>query len=647
MERMKWLIETLNEANNLYYNKNKPTLSDYEYDKLYDELVELEKQTSTIYSGSPTQNVGFLVLSALKKVHHEGKVLSLDKTKEVAKLQSFLGDKNGVLSPKLDGLTIIATYKNGVLEKAITRGNGEIGEDVTHNAKVFKNMPAKISFNGTLIVRGEAVITYSDFNKINEAIEAEDKYKNPRNLVSGTVRQLNSEICARRNVRFFAFSLNVTELDSTPLPDLKSERLKWLSQLGFDTVTFNVVNSENVADYVKQYKESKEIKEIATDGLVLTYDSVSYSEAVGVTAKFPKDSIAFKWADELAETTITGMTWNTSRTGLINPVAEFAPVELEGSTVSRASVHNLSVLEGLALGIGDTVTVYKANMIIPQIAENLTRSGNVEIPKKCPVCGAETEVLQENEGKTLYCPNISCKAQLIRSITHFASRDAMNIEGLSEATIEKFVENGFLENYTSIYFLDKFKEQIVSIRGFGEKSYENLAEAIEHSKTVGLPNFIYALGIHQVGLSNAKLLCKYCDYDIEKIKAATQEELETIDGYGEVIASAVCRYFSNPKNLELLDIALKFLSFKDVQATDTDKTLNGLTFVITGDLNHFENRKELTEKIEQLGGKVTGSVSAKTNFLINNDVTSTSGKNKKAIELGVKIIGEVELLQMM
>ncbi len=644
---MKWLIETLNEANNLYYNKNKPTLSDYEYDKLYDELVELEKQTSTIYSGSPTQNVGFLVLSALKKVHHEGKVLSLDKTKEVAKLQSFLGDKNGVLSPKLDGLTIIATYKNGVLEKAITRGNGEIGEDVTHNAKVFKNMPAKISFNGTLIVRGEAVITYSDFNKINEAIEAEDKYKNPRNLVSGTVRQLNSEICARRNVRFFAFSLNVTELDSTPLPDLKSERLKWLSQLGFDTVTFNVVNSENVADYVKQYKESKEIKEIATDGLVLTYDSVSYSEAVGVTAKFPKDSIAFKWADELAETTITGMTWNTSRTGLINPVAEFAPVELEGSTVSRASVHNLSVLEGLALGIGDTVTVYKANMIIPQIAENLTRSGNVEIPKKCPVCGAETEVLQENEGKTLYCPNISCKAQLIRSITHFASRDAMNIEGLSEATIEKFVENGFLENYTSIYFLDKFKEQIVSIRGFGEKSYENLAEAIEHSKTVGLPNFIYALGIHQVGLSNAKLLCKYCDYDIEKIKAATQEELETIDGYGEVIASAVCRYFSNPKNLELLDIALKFLSFKDVQATDTDKTLNGLTFVITGDLNHFENRKELTEKIEQLGGKVTGSVSAKTNFLINNDVTSTSGKNKKAIELGVKIIGEVELLQMM
>lgn len=637
---MKDLIEILNSAADKYYNAN-PIMSDHEYDKLYDELVRLESETGIIYPNSPTQKVGYTVLSSLEKVMHESKVLSLDKTKEIEKLESFLGDLDGVLSWKLDGLTIVLSYKNGALLRGITRGNGEVGEDVTHNVKAFKNVPLKIPYDGNLTIRGEAVISYSDFEKINENIANKEEYKNPRNLCSGTVRQLNSEICASRSVRFFAFA---PEGDS--LHDLKSKRLDFLAKLGFDVIEHNVVNKDTVRDFVDEYKNRVKEIDFGTDGLVLTYNSSEFSASLGVTSKFPKDSIAFKWADELAETKIISIDWNTSRTGLINPVAVFEPVELEGTTVNRASLHNLSVLEDLSLGIGDTVTVYKANMIIPQVAENLTKSGNLEIPDKCPVCGSRSEVVKQVEGKALFCPNTNCHAQIVRMISHFASRDAMNIEGLSEATIEKFVAEGFIQNYTDLYCLEKYHQKIINMHGFGEKSYKNLIESLEKSKDVKLPNFIYALGISQVGLSNAKLLCKYFDFELEKIKNASVEEMIEIDGYGEVISNSVFTYFNNEKNIELLNIIVAMLRLQIEPSQSEEKPLVGLTFVVTGDVNIFKNRKELVDKIEFLGGKTAGSVSSKTNYLINNDITSVSGKNKKAKDLGVEIISEEGFLEL-
>ena len=640
MKELLDLIEILNNASDKYYNAA-PIMSDYEYDNLYDKLVRLEAETGIIYPNSPTQKVGYTVLSSLEKVRHDSKVLSLDKTKETEKLESFLDDKDGILSWKLDGLTIVLSYKNGNLVRGITRGNGEVGEDVTHNVKVFKNVPLKIPHEVDLTIRGEAVISYSDFEKINENITDGEKYKNPRNLCSGTVRQLNSEICAGRSVQFFAFAP-----EGDLLPDLKSDRLELLKSLGFDVIEFHVVNKSTVRSLVDEYKNRVKEIDFGTDGLVLTYNSAEYSMSLGATSKFPKDSIAFKWADELAETKIIRVDWNTSRTGLINPVAVFESVELDGTTVNRASVHNLSVLEELALGIGDIVTVYKANMIIPQIAENLTKSGSLGVPLRCPACDFPSEVVQQVEGKALFCPNSNCRAQVVRMISHFASRSAMNIEGLSEATIEKFAAEGFVNNYTDLYFLEKYHQEIIGMSGFGEKSYNNLMASLEKSKDVHLPNFIYALGINQVGLSNAKLLCKHFDFDIEKIKRATAEEMLEIDGFGGVISNSVFEYFNNPKNIELLDLMMGMLRIQAEAEFIGEKTLAGLTFVVTGDVNIFKNRKELTDKIESLGGKVSGSVSSKTNYLINNDITSASGKNKKAKELGVEIINEKGFLSL-
>jgi len=637
---MKQLIEILNNASDKYYNET-PIMSDFEYDRLYDELLRLEAESGIIYPNSPTQKVGYTVLSALEKVRHDTKVLSLDKTKDIEKLESFLDEHEGILSWKLDGLTIVLSYKNGELIRGITRGNGEVGEDVTHNVKVFKNVPLKIPYENDLKIRGEAVISYSDFEKINENLSDNEKYKNPRNLCSGTVRQLNSEICAGRSVQFFAFA-PVGEL----MPDLKSERLKLLEKLGLSVVAHNIVDRNSVKNHVDEYQNRVSELDFGTDGLVLTYNSSKYSESLGVTSKFPKDSIAFKWADELAKTKIIKIDWNTSRTGLINPVAVFEPVELEGTTVNRASVHNLSVLEELELGIGDVVTVYKANMIIPQIAENLTKSGNLEIPSICHVCGTSAEILKQAEGKALFCPNFNCRAQVIRLITHFVSRDAMSIEGLSEATIEKFLYEKFIENYTDIYFLEKHREKIVNLHGFGEKSYEKLIKAIEKSKDISLPNFIYALGINQVGLSNAKLLCKFFDFSIDKIKKATPQEMLEVDGFGEVISNSVFDYFNNEKNIALVNIMTKILRFRVEEIQSMNQPLEGLNFVVTGDLSTFKNRKELTDKIESLGGKVTGSVSSKTNYLVNNNLESTSGKNKKAKELEVKVINEEGFLEL-
>lgn len=643
MERMKQLIEILNNASKHYYQLADTIMTDYEYDKLYDELVALEKETGITLSGSPTKTVGYTVLSGLTKIKHDSRMLSLDKTKEIGRLKEWLGKKEGILSWKLDGLTIVLKYNNGELIQAVTRGNGEIGEDITHNARVFKNVPIKIAFEGEMVLRGEGVIAYSEFKKINEELSDEEKYKNPRNLCSGTVRQLNSEIAAKRNVMFYAFSL--VSANGKEFDDFKTHQMEWLASLGFDVVEHKLVTEETIESAVREFEEKITENDFASDGLVLTYNSISYGRSMGETSKFPKDSIAFKWADETAETVLRKIDWSTSRTGLINPIAVFDPVELEGTTVNRASVHNLSILKELQLGIGDTIKVYKANMIIPQIAENITKKDNMEIPKACPVCNGETEVRSLKDGEALYCTNPNCNAQIIMSLAHFASRDAMNIEGLSEETLKKFVMNGFIENYSDIFTLNRFEEEIKAMEGFGEKSYNNLISAVEKAQNVQLPNFIYALGINQVGLNNAKLLCKNAKYKIEIIKALTEEDLIKIDGFGQVIAHSINSYFSNERNLLLLEKALQYIKPQKVEETQEDLRLEGVNFVITGDVEHFKNRKELQEKIEAMGGKVTGSVTSKTSYLINNDAFSASSKNKKAKELNVPIITENQFIQ--
>lgn len=640
-ERIKELIELLNKASENYYQYDNEIMTNYEYDKLYDELVELENKTGIKLANSPTQKVGYTVLSDLKKVKHETKMLSLDKTKEIQKLKSWLGKQEGLLSWKLDGLTIVLNYNNGELIQAVTRGNGEIGEDITHNAKVFKNIPLKINFASELVLRGEAVIGYKDFKKINDNLSEDEQYKNPRNLCSGTVRQLNSEIAAKRNVMFYAFTL--VKAGEKDFQNLKSNQLDWLKELGFNTVEYKKVTMDNIEETVKWFESEIKNNDFASDGLVLTYNDIDYGQSLGTTSKFPKDSIAFKWADETAETTLINIEWNTSRTGRINPIAIFESVELEGTTVNRASLHNLSILEQLNLRIGDRIKVYKANMIIPQIAENV--SLKKIIPDRCPICGEEAEIQQIHEEKILYCTNPNCKAQLVHSLEHYTSRDAVNIDGLSEATLEKFVENGFIENYTDIYTISKYEENIKAMDGFGEKSYNNLISSIEKSKHIQLPNFIYALGISNVGLSNAKLLCRKYNYDINKIINASEEELISIDGFGEIIAHEIYKYFHNQKNIELLNKVLTYLDI-EINKQEEVKTLEGKTFVITGSLNIFNNRKQLQNKIEDLGGKVTSTVSNKTSYLINNDNTSSSSKNKKAKELNIEIITEEEFLKM-
>ncbi len=644
VNRIKKLVSLLNKAAEAYYQKDLEMMSNQEYDRLYDELVNLEKESGIILANSPTQRVGYTVLSNLQKVKHDSPILSLDKTKETQKLKSFLNGETGILSWKLDGLTIVLTYDNGSLQQAITRGNGEIGEDVTHNAKVFANVPLQINFKGNLVLRGEGVISYTEFQRINEESQEEEKYKNPRNLCSGTVRQLNSEIAAKRRVQFFAFTL--VSAEGIELSDSKEKNLDWLKGLGFDVVEHRLVMAETVEKEVEWFRGNVKENDIPSDGLVLTFDSISHSEGLGSTAKFPRDSIAFKWADEMAETTLREIEWNTSRTGLMNPIAIFDPVELEGSTVSRASVHNVSILRELKLGIGDKLKVYKANMIIPQIAENLTGSAKAEIPKQCYVCGGETQIKKQRDGEALYCTNPECSAQRIQRLAHFVSRDAMNIEGLSEETIKKFLEKVFIQQYPDIFRLERFQEEIKNMDGFGEKSYQNLIQSIEKAKKVELPNFIYALGIDQVGLRNAKLLCGKFDNDLEKIIYATEEELLEIDGFGTVIAHSIHHYFEEKEHRELLEDALAYLKIKAPTVTKIDNSLvKGLTFVVTGDLKRFSNRKALAEAIEAMGGKVTGSVTKKTNYLINNDVDSSSSKNQKAKDLGIPILNEDEFIE--
>ena len=647
-KRIRELIRTLRAAGRAYYQESREIMSNFEYDKLYDELVSLEKETGIVFANSPTQNVGYEVVSALPKERHEKPMLSLNKTKSVEELADWLGGQTGLLSWKMDGLTIVLTYQNGTLVKAVTRGNGEIGEVITANAKAFVNVPLNISYQGELILRGEAIIRYSDFEKINEQIEDVDaKYKNPRNLCSGSVRQLNSEITAQRQVHFYAFSLVMA--DGIDFKNSRKEQFEWLKTQGFEVVEYHEVTKETLPETVKMYSEAIAENDTPSDGLVLLYDDIAYGQSLGRTAKFPRDSIAFKWADEIQETKLLYIEWSASRTGLINPVAVFEPVELEGTTVSRASVHNISIMEALELGAGDRITVYKANMIIPQIADNLTRSGVRDIPEACPVCGGQTEVRQLNDVKSLYCTNPDCQAKKIKSFTLFTSRDALNIAGLSEATLEKFIGVGMIHEYADIFHLDRHQEEIVEMDGFGQKSYDNLIAAAEKASHTTLPRMVYGLGVAGIGLANAKMICRHFKNDFEAMRHATVEELVEIDGIGEVLAQAWTAFFSDEKNNAIVDHLLAELTFEagDEESSEgADEAFAGMNFVITGSLEHFKNRKELQELIERRGGKVTGSVTSKTNYLINNDVASSSSKNKKARELGVPILSEEEFLKL-
>lgn len=642
MKRMKELIPLLTKASRAYYQEDRELMSNYEYDKLYDELVKLEAETGITLAGSPTTMVGYEALEELPKEAHEKPMLSLDKTKDVETLRSFVGTHKTLLSWKLDGLTIVLTYQDGKLEKAVTRGNGVIGEVITNNARVFKNIPLQISHKGNLVLRGEAIITYSDFEKINSEIEDVDaKYKNPRNLCSGSVRQLNNEITAKRNVHFYAFSL--VQAEGVDFQNSVEQQFLWLQKQGFDVVEYRAVTQETLDDAMQYFEHQVSENDFPSDGLVALYDDIAYGASLGSTAKFPRNAFAFKWKDEIKETTLREIEWSPSRTGLINPVAIFEPVELEGTTVSRASVHNVSILKELQLGIGDKIQVYKANMIIPQIAENLTRSGNLEIPHSCPVCQKEARVLKTNEVESLYCMNPDCQAKKIKSFTLFVSRDAMNIDGLSEATLEKFILKGFIKDFGDIFEISRYKDQIVEMEGFGEKSYENLISSLENAKHTTLPRVLYSLGIANIGLANAKVICREFEYDVEKLIHASGEEINAIEGIGPVIAKAFTDYFSNEENLKKFRHLMSHLELEEVKKEE-NQTFAGKQFVITGSVVHFANRSQLKEFIEQRGGKVTGSVTSKTDYLINNDTTSNSSKNKKAKELGIPILSEEDFL---
>ncbi len=643
--RMLELVEKLNDAGRAYYQEASEIMSNREYDGLYDELLGLEKELGITLANSPTVNVGYEVLSELPKERHESPMLSLDKTKEVEELKRFAGDQKVLISWKLDGLTIVLTYRGGELYKAVTRGNGEVGEVITNNARVFRNIPLRIAYQGELIIRGEAVIGYKEFERINAGIEDVDaKYKNPRNLCSGSVRQLNNEITAKRNVRFYAFSL--VQAEDVDFHNSRACQMNWLKDQGFEVVEFHEVTADTVEAEVINFSEKIAENDFPSDGLVLIYDDIAYGRSLGRTSKFPRDSFAFKWADEIRETKLVEIEWSPSRTGLINPIAIFEPVELEGTTVSRASVHNISIMEELELGIGDRIEVYKANMIIPQIARNLTRSGVSDIPLRCPVCGGATEIRQVANAKALYCTNPDCQAKHVKAFALFVSRDALNIEGLSEATLEKFISLGYIREFADIFHLDRYQEEIQSLEGFGEKSYRNLAASAEKARNTTLPRVIYALGIANIGLANAKVICKEFRYDVEAMLKATEEELNEIPGVGGVIAKAFVDYFASERHVRQFRDLLGELVIPEEVMEEAKQIFAGVNFVITGSVEHFANRGEVKELIESLGGKVTGSVTSKTNYLINNDVTSMSSKNKKANDLGVPIISEETFLEM-
>ena len=633
----------LNEASKAYYQDDREIMSNQEYDRIYDELEALEKETGIVLASSPTAKVGYAAVDTLPKERHPQPMLSLDKTKDTQALKEWLGDKQGLLSWKLDGLTIVLTYSSGKLEKAVTRGDGTVGEVITNNAKVFDNIHLVIPEKGEVVIRGEAVISYKDFEDINRTIgDADAKYKNPRNLCSGTVRQLNNEITAKRHVKFYGFHLAGGGSFTT-----RREQMEFMKSQGFETVEYVLTDAGKIEEDVARFEKNIENLPVPSDGLVLIYDDIAYGESLGSTAKFPRDSIAFKWKDEMKTTRLREILWNVSRTGLINPIAIFEPVQLEGTTVSRASVHNLSIVRELKLGIGDEIKVYKANMIIPQIAENLTESGPAEPPRNCPVCGSKTYIEKDNGVETLHCPNPDCPAKKIKAFSHFVSRNAMNIEGLSEATLEKFIDEAMIKSFADVFRLSRYKDRIIAMEGFGEKSYERLANAVKKASKTTPARLLLALGIPNIGAANARMISEFCENKWDRISNLNTDELLSVDGIGEIMAEEYTAFFSDDKNKQEIDELLKEITLDESYLSKSGGRLEGLGFVVTGTLKHFENREKLKELIAEEGGKVSSAVSKKTDYLINNDADSSSSKNKKAAELGIPVISEDEFLRLL
>lgn len=645
IDRIHELVNILNKARYAYEQEDEEIMSNYEYDKLYDELKALEEETGTILNNSPTVNVGYEVVSDLPKKTHQTPMLSLEKTKERDELIAFLNGREGVLSWKLDGLTVVLTYDNGVLTEAVTRGNGEVGEVVTANAKTFENLPRKIAYTGHLVLRGEATISYADFEAINNSLPVgEEPYKNPRNLCSGSVRQLDSSITAERHVNWTCF--NIESYDGNLVNEV-DKQLEAMKMLGFDVVEYEVVNPSNLLEAIDKFEAKIINKEMGrpSDGLVLTYRDKAYGKSLGRTAKAPRHSKAFKWQDETAVTTVTGVEWSVGKSGVITPVIEFVPTDIEGSTVSRASSHNVSIFLDMEFGIGDEIEVYKANMIIPQVSENLTRSGTCEIPGICPCCGCPTEIHEDPKSGvyTLWCMNADCEAKGNRLFKHFVSRDAMNIDGISGSTLETLSEAGIITDLPSIFHLDQHQSEIINMSGFGQKSYINMVTAINNARNVKLANLIYSLAIPNIGLATAKLICKHFNYDLADTVAATYDDLINIEGIGDVIADSFVGYFNDEANLDQFIRLVKELNIIHEEIS-SDTSMSGVTICVTGDVYIFPNRRAIKDLVESKGGKLTGSVSRSTNYLITNDTTSGSRKNKAAQEYGIPILTEQEFI---
>ncbi len=704
-KRIDELTAKLNEASRAYYTDGIEMMTNYEYDAMYDELLALEDETGYVREDSPSVNVGYETAAGLPKVVHEIRMLSLNKTKDREELKAWLGDKTGLLSWKLDGLTVGLTYENGRLMQAVTRGNGTEGELITANAMTIRNIPKVIPCKGRVVLRGEAVIRYSDFGKINEAItDADAKYKNPRNLCSGSLRQLDPAVTAERKVSFYAFSLTLVEdtdadrgsvegartarndqtlvegaaatggssaavgaagydltyakdaaadlvtgaASGTAGYDLNSrrDRMEWLRSQGFEIVDYVMVDAENLSDAIDRYEASIPDFDIPSDGLVLTLDDGVYAATLGATAKFPRDAIAFKWRDQHADTVLREIEWSPSRTGLLNPVAIFDPVELEGTTVSRASVHNVNIMEDLELGIGDTVRVYKANMIIPQLSDNLTRSGNIEIPDTCPVCGGRTQIRDDEGTKTLVCTNPDCLAKHVKKFSHFVSRDALNIEGLSESGLLKLIGISAIRTFPDLFRLADHRDEIVELEGFGQKSFDNLAASAERASHTTPARLLYGLGVPGIGVATSALISRACRNSWHAIETLDEEGLTSIDGVGSVMARDYVDFFADEDNKAVVAELLGMLELDEsYEAAGT--SLEGKTFVITGSLEHYSNRKELKAEIEAEGGKVAGSVSDRTDYLITNNPSSGSAKNRAAREHGVEIITEEDIRRML
>lgn len=646
VSRLKELTLQLNAAAEAYYEKNIEIMSNLEYDRLYDELEKLEEKTRVVLANSPTHEVGYVAVNKLEKQSHPTKMLSLDKTKDVDALKSWLADQNGVLSWKLDGITVVLTYEDGRLSKAVTRGNGEVGEVITANALQFKNIPSRIPFKSELTIRGEAYINYSDFERINEELpELDAKYKNPRNLCSGSVRQLDSKVTAERNVNFTAFYISAEKLSTDTNSHI--ERLEWLKNQGFDVVESKLVCRDNLIETVEEFKRKIPHMDIPSDGLVLVYDDIDYGKSLGATSKFPRNAMAFKWADELAQTTLLEIKWSASRTGLINPIAVFEPVELEGTTVSRASVHNVSILKELSLDVGDRIEVYKANMIIPQISKNLTTGDTYAAPpKNCPVCKSKTKLVDDSGVEVLYCTNPECAAKKVKAFSLFVARDALNIANISEATIKAFIEKGFLREFSDIFKLKEYGEEITAMKGFGKKSFDKLVQSIEEARKTTAARLLYALGIENIGSVNANAIAEHCEEDFLRIMDITYDELIKINGVGEILAKAVIKYFSDKYKREEVGRLLGELEISVSKEAGVESLkLKGLSIAITGSLRTFANRGELGELIRLNGGKPVSTVGSRTDILINNDKNSPSAKNKKAKQLGIPIITEDEFLE--